>query len=205
MLLSRRSPLAQIKSTLNSPLASLLTEKKVSHISNTYNIGDDTEPELTFKFSKEKALEYLTKKHGRVLAVLQKQAFKSNPTNDASMKSASFNTGFNIDAENKDPGAALAPDLAAGLEPEVDPVSSAAALHVCEYLSTETAKALLEKLSLPVSVLEPPKGSKRKSWEHHDGEQEKLLEYTRGGNVGEDGAEKKKVRLSTQPAAARAL
>ena len=121
------------------------------------------------------------------------------------MKSASFNTGFNVDTENKDPGAAPAPasDPAAGSEPEVDPISSAAALHVCEYLSTETAKALLEKLSLPISVLEPPKGNKRKSWEHHDGEQEKLLEYTRGGNGGEDGAEKKKV--STQPAAARAL
>ena len=131
--------------------------------------------------------------------MLQKQATESNPTNDSSLKSASFNTSFNFDAENKDPvESASSTPQAESAAAEVNPLSSTAALHVCEYLPTTTAKELLERLSLPFSILEPPKGNKRKSWEHHDGEQEKLLEYTRGGNGGEDGTEKKKPKVDTK-------
>ena len=54
-------------------------------------------------------------------------------------------------------------------------------------------KVFVEFLGLPLSILEKPKGNKRKSWESHDEEAEKLLNF--GKSEGE-GAEKKKVKAA---------
>ena len=50
----------------------------------------------------------------------------------------------------------------------------------------------VEFLGLPLSILEKPKGNKRKSWESHDEEAEKLVNFGKS----EGRAEKKKVKAA---------
>mmetsp|Transcript_6241 Transcript_6241/g.11330 ORF Transcript_6241/g.11330 Transcript_6241/m.11330 type:complete len:304 (-) Transcript_6241:35-946(-) len=182
-------PLEQLKSnlkeTISPHIVDHLNPSNVSNVTSQYNIGDDAEPELMYKYSEPATLNYLKAKYEAVLGVMNTH----NDRNDTTVKSGSFASDFKLDGDVKEN------EISNGVEKEkekVNPLEVAAALHVCEYLGGGMAKVFVEFLGLPLSILEKPKGNKRKSWESHDEEAEKLVNFGKS----EGRAEKKKVKAA---------
>ncbi|GMI16684.1 hypothetical protein TrLO_g10846 [Triparma laevis f. longispina] len=178
-------PLEQIKSNLKESIShhivDKITDKNITNVTSQYNIGDDAEPELMYKYSQTSTLDYLKSKYSSVLSVLTSH----NSRTDTTVKSGSFASDFKLDSDDikeNEPSN----DTDKTDKKKVDPLQLAAALHVCEYLTSETSKAFLEHVSLPLFILNKPKNSnKRKSWEAHDEEAEKLLNFgkSEGGEI----------------------